>query len=239
MTLIIDVLSRVARQVSLSTPQSWLSAAEDEYVEIRDDFLLETVDDILERVDLPSPFGKVTTITGTGAETYALPADFKRLQRDRLAVYDDHLDRPCIPMTEDGDWTVLKDLGATGVTRFYQISGFEGDWDISFYENPSSAVEIKVHYVSRNWMANSGGTQGHEFTDAGDVLLFPRRVVEAGIVLRWRERKGLDFQSKLMEYETLLQRMSNDTRGRRVINFGEPDKSVHWTSLVPSYIPGS
>ena len=87
MTLIVDALDRVAREVSLTSPSSWVSTTADEYLEIRDDFLLETVEDISDRVDLPSPVSAQTTITGTGVETYSLPSTFKRMQRDDLAVY--------------------------------------------------------------------------------------------------------------------------------------------------------
>lgn len=238
MTLIIDVLSRAARQCSVTAPTSWLSATEDEHVELRDDFLLETVDDILDRVDLPSPISAKYDLTGDGSETYTLPTQFKRLQRDQFAVYDSSLDRPCVPMTEDGTYTALKDLGNAGITRFYKLTGYEGNWSISFYDEPSASVTINVHYVTRYWKADGGGTVGHDFTDNGDVLLLPRRVVEAGIVWRFRERKGLEFEPKRMEYEALIARLSNDTRGRRVMNFGD-QKLVRWQDQIPSFIPSS
>jgi hypothetical protein len=57
-------------------------------------FLLETVDDILERVDLPSPIGAQIVITGTGSEDYALPSNFKRLQRDPMSVYETTTNQP-------------------------------------------------------------------------------------------------------------------------------------------------
>lgn len=103
MTLVTEALDRAARQVSVASPSSWISASEDEHVEIRDDFLMETVDDILERIDLPSPIGAQVTIAGDGSASYALPADFKRLQRDAQAVFDDAQDRVVLPVTTDGE----------------------------------------------------------------------------------------------------------------------------------------
>ena len=236
MTLIVDVLSRAARQVSLPAPSSWVSATADEYVEIRDDFLLDTVDDLLERVDLPSPIGAQTTITGDGSETYSLPSDFVRLQRDMLAVYEKTLDRACTPVVNDGHWTHIKEIGTSGVERYFRVSGYEGNYSISFYMEPAAANEIVVSYITHNWMANSGGTAGKMFTSAEDVLLLPRRAVEAGIIWRWRERKGMPFQDKYMEYEALVARLSNDSRQRRVINFGAR-KMVRWQDQIPAYIP--
>ena len=237
MALIVDSLNRVARLCSITAPSDWTTATDDNSVELRDDFLIQTVEDILERVDLPSPVGAQTTITGTGAETYSLPANFLRLQRDELAVYDAALDRPCIPIVEDGLWTYIKDVGTAGAIRYFRTSGYDGNWEISFYDEPTSAATITVSYVTKNWMANSGGTAGSAFTALTDVLLLPNRLVEAGTVWRFRERKGLPFESRYNEYEILLARMSNDRRTRRKVNMGGPDKPVRWQDLVPSFIP--
>lgn len=240
MTLITDVLSRAARQCSVTAPTSWLSATEDEHVELRDDFMLETVDDVLERVDLPSPIGARYDISGDGSEEYSMPSQFKRLKRDKFAVYDAYLDRPCVPITRAGDYTYLKDLGlAGGVIRYYRTNGYEGNWSLLFEDPPATGTTINVHYQTTYWMANSSGTAGDSFTDAGDVLLLPRRVVETGIVWRFRERKGLEFMPKMMEYELLISRLSNDTQGRRTIDMGEPETRVRWQDQIPSYIPGS
>lgn len=119
--------------------------------------------------------------------------------------------------------------------RHYRITGYDGAWTIWFQGAPSAGTTIRVSYVSTSWAIN--GSAKATFDDPSDVLLLPRRVVEAGIVWRWRERKGLPYQDKYMEYEALIARLSNDTRGRRVINFGER-KTVRWQDDVPSYIPG-
>lgn len=241
MTTIVSALNRIARQCSVDAPATWLTASEEDQVAIRDDFLLETVDDILERVDLPSPFAAQTTITGDGSEDYDLPANFKRLMRDPMAVYETTTNRrACIPVTNDGQWTHIKEIGTAGVERYFRLKGYAGNWQIGFYQNPTAGISITVSYVTTSWMASSDGTAGDEFTDAGDVLLMPRRLVEVGTVLRFRERNGLPTQSQRAEYEMLLNRFSNDNRTRRAINFGEPEARVApWDVPVPDYIPTS
>lgn len=240
MTLVTDALDRIARQVSLTPPTSWLSATDTEYVEIRDDFLLETVDDIQERLDLPSPIGRQQVIAGDGSASYSLTSDFKRLQRDQMAVYDGLLDRPCLPITTDGDWTYMDDVGITGVIRYYRITGFDGLHSITFNDEPATGTSITVSYVSTRWISDDGAeTYKSAFTAATDVLLLPRRLIEAGTVWRWRERKGLPFQDKWAEYEALMARLSNDTRSRRLIDFGQTDKAARWQDMIPAYIPSS
>lgn len=239
MTLVTEVLDRAARQVGLETPDSWLSATDLEYVEIRDDFLLETVDEVLERLDLPSPIGKQTVITGDGSETYDLPTDFTRLMREEAAVYETtNIRRALIPVSQDGVWTHLKAIGSTGSDRYFRLTGYEGNWQISFYREPPSGISVTVSYMSNLWKANNAGTAGSAFTDAEDVTILPRRILETGIVKRWRERKGLDPTTAAREFEGEVARLSNDSRTRGPINVGSlRDRRWPFDIPVPDEIP--
>lgn len=240
MTLITDALTRAARQCSIGAPSSWLTATDTEHEEIRDDFLSETVDDLLQRADFPSPISKQVTLATDGSESYDLPADFYRLQRGPLAVYETTTNRRALfPVASDGEWTHIKEIGSTGAERYYKLGGYEGNYTISIYKEPSSAIEIIASYVSRNWMASGAGTVGYAFTAEDDVLIIPRRMIEAGIVWRWRERKGLPYIDKLNEYEILIARTKNDMRGRRVVNYGQPVIRRPWDVPVPDQIPTS
>ena len=46
MTKITEILKRVARHCSYGEPDSWLSATDRTALELRDDFLMETVDEL-------------------------------------------------------------------------------------------------------------------------------------------------------------------------------------------------
>lgn len=245
MTQVTEALARIARQCGVKAPSSWITATRDDHVEIRDDFLRETIDDIVDRVDLPAPIAKSQTLTGTGSlnadgsETFTLNSNFCRLQRDDMAIYDPLQDRPLVPITDSGQWEFLTDIGAAGVIKYYRINGYKGNFTIDVYNPPASGDSVTVHYISDVWLATSGGTEGTTLSNETDVLLFPRRIVEAGTVWRFRERRGLPYDDKYKEYEALLARLSNDSRGRRKVHFGEPDRDVRWQDLVPTFIPSS
>ncbi len=70
------------------------------------------------------------------------------------------------------------------------------------------------------------------------MILFPRRLVEAGIVWRFRERKGLEFMTKWTEYQELMAQYSNTTKMRTKIDFG-PVKMHRWQDMIPAFIPES
>lgn len=245
MTTIVDALNRIARQCSIKAPTSWVTATRDDHVELRDDFFLETVDDILERVDLPSPIGAqvvlstLSSATNTDeSRTFTLPTTFKRLHRDQWAVYDPDQDRPCVPVSTDGEFTYLTDTGTAGIVHYYVLEGYDENWDLKIYRDPGSDASITLSYNTKNWMANGSGTAGSMFTAEDDVLLLPRRIVETGAIWRFRERRGLPYQDRYADYEAQIARLSNDRRNRRVIDMGERE-AVRWQDLVPAFIPSS
>lgn len=238
MTLVTDILSRAARQCSVTPPASWLTASSQTALEMLD-FLDMTATDILDRLDLIGPVSKAEVITGTGVEDYALPEDFYRLHRDDLAVYERfRTRRACVPVTSDGEWEYLKELGTAGAYRFYRLQGYAGNWTIGFQRPLETDIAAVVSYVSTNWLANSG-TPKAIFSDAEDVALLPRELLEMGIIWRFRQRKALMYDDVRSRYETLLARLDNDGRTRRAVHFGPKLSRKPWDVPVPDVIPSA
>lgn len=237
MSTVAAVMDRAARMCRVDPPTNWMLDTSTTYADLKD-ALAETVDELLQRVDWPDPITRDVTITGTGAETYPLPSDFKRLTRDSLAVYETTTTRRAgIPVRTNGEWTLLKDLGSAGGDRYYRVSGDEDNgFEISFYREPQASDNIIVSYVSKNWLA-IGGIQGDEWTDASATLLLPQSLIVKGVVWRFRRDKGLSYADRLNEYEADLSRRANDMRGVRKINMGGPTTRSPFDIPVPDYIP--
>lgn len=257
MVTVVEILNRAARKCSVTAPASWVSATDPTALEIKD-FLDETREDIANRCDWIGPICKTVVITGNGTEDYDLPEDFFRLQRDDYAVYERfRTRRPCVPITRDGEWEYLDELGVTGANRYYRLRGYENNWVISFKDALETDLTVVVNYVSTNWIAGVASPTWvddgdelvadwledpdrvkSEFDDEEDVCLLPRRLVEAGIVYRFRLRKGLPYQDVLAEYEILMARASADTRTRRTINItGRAKVRSPFDIPIPDFIP--
>jgi hypothetical protein len=239
MSTVADILNRAARQCSVVKPQAWVSATDTTALELLD-FLDETREDIQARCDWIGPISKTTVITGSGAESYTLPLDFLRLQRDDYAVYERfRTRRPCLPVTQDGQWEYIDELGVTGAYRYYRLRGYDGNWEIDLKEPLETGLTVVVSYVSKNWLVNAGG-QSDEFLADNNISLLPLRLMVAGIVWRFRRRKALQYQDVLAEYEMLMARTNTDSRTRRAINFagGQPLRSPFDIPL-PDFIPPS
>jgi hypothetical protein len=117
MTLIVDILAAAARQCSVLPPSSWAGATDQTSLELID-FLAEAADDVLERIDLTQPISQSIVITGTGAETYSLPADYKRLHRGDFSVYERfRTRRACVPVSDDGQWQYMQELTSSSLSK--------------------------------------------------------------------------------------------------------------------------
>lgn len=238
MATIKETLDKVARRTSIVPPPSWITASALHHQAIKD-ALDETVEELLDRVDWPAPITKNVTITGTGAETYPFPADFLRFSRDDGTVYETTTTRRRgIPVPTNSDWTFLKDWGSASGDRYFRLSGDEDSgFEISFFQPIATGDEVIVSYISKNWMRSSGGTEGSEWTDAGDVLILPSDLVRLGCIWRRRRDRGLPYQAQYNEYEIHVTRRSNDRRVVRTINFGEQEARNPFDIQPPDFIP--
>lgn len=238
MTLVVDVLDRVARQCSVTPPNSWVTATDATSLSIRDDYLRETIDDLAKRVDFPSPISRTWTTVRSGHETHELPSDFLRLAHGEASVYEqDTVRRYAIPVSDDGVWTHLKDLGSAASNRYFRLGGYDGARTIDFYRTPTSGETIIVHYVSTRWVVTEGGTYGDTFSAETDTLIYPRRPVELGTVMRFRKRNGLPLGDMEREYELWIASESNQRRARGTINFGGRRHGKPMRVPVPDFIP--
>lgn len=252
MTKVTEVLDRAARQCSVTAPSSWITATSTTAKELRDDFLPETIDELQKRIDWSAPIGKQVVITGDDSENYALPANYVRLTNNETAVYETTTTRrAAIPVDSDGGWTHLKEIGTAGGSRYYRLKGYDGNYTIDFYRPPTTSDSITVSYISNVWLMSYVGSESEEggggepveasiFATANDEVLYPRRILELGIVWRFRKRKGLPYQDILAEYEAWIATTANRMRGRRTINFGETRRITSPFAIpVPDYIPSS
>lgn len=239
MPTVADVMDEAARECSLAPPNSWITTQSLSAVELKD-FLRQTVDELLDRVDWPDPIATDTTITGDGTADYSLPSDFKRLTRDDLAIYENPTNRRrVIPVSTNGAWTHLTDLGSAGGNRYYRLSGDEeSGYEVEFYQVPTTGETFTVSYISKNWLTHESAASS-EWQDVADTLLLPRALIQMGVVWRFRRRKGLPYADRMAEYEAKLVRLANDARGIRKISFGEAEESLPMRVPVPDFIPSS
>lgn len=241
MVMVADVMDYCARQCSVGKQNGWVQNTTATAMELKD-FLRETVDEILDRLDLPDPVTRETTLTGNGTAdyAYALPDDFKRMVRDEAEGYElTGSRRFTVPINTNGAWTAIRASGAAGGQRLYRLYGDEDSgFKVQFLPTLETGKQITFAYVSTEWCRKSDGTRQAVWADDNDVLALPRDITELGVIWRFKRKKGLPFADLQADYEVRMSRRMNDSRGIRSIDMtGGCDDIKPMRVPVPDFIP--
>lgn len=140
-------------------------------------------------------------ITTPGVEAYALPSDFSRIIDG--TEWNRSQQMPLGGPIGPHGWQVLKAQSASGlVWLHFRIVGNQ----LLLHPVPSTVQSLAYEYISTWWVKDS--TSPSPNTDgpdaATDVLLFDRRLLVAGLVLRFREAKGFDTRAAQRIYDDAL-----------------------------------
>lgn len=229
MPTINDEVEDAALECGLGSRSGWIAATDDSARQIVR-LLPVIARDLLDRHDW-SGASKTADVEPVAEQaTWTLPSDFNRLQRGDNAVYEVSPNRrPIIPIAGDGSWNETTAWGYAGAQRFYRRTGTA----IEFYRPLPAGSEVKIAYVSNNWIIGNKA----EWTDAADVAVFPSGLLRFGIIYRWRKQKGMRYADEQSEYETILARAIGDDRPRRSISYGRSNMQTHPMRVpIPDFI---
>lgn len=155
---------------------------------------------------------KVATITGTGAENYALPADFDRM------ILSAEVDDPATwfwgyePFVNVNEWMRFRS------GTFSLIS--PGGWiiiggELQFYPAPSGNAEYP--YISNLVARSNADAEQSGFLADTDTFVLDERLLTLGLIWRWLSQKGLDYSEALATYETALAQAQARDKGARIL----------------------
>ncbi len=246
MATVTSVMNKVARKCSVAPPNSWIGATEDNHLDLID-FLDDTIKEVRKRGDWEEPIGAdvvimgdTNTSTDPSQSTHPLPANFSRIMRDELAVYERTTTRRRgLPITTSGKWTALQSVGTAGAYRYWRLGGYAGNYTVSFFRPLGPNDRLTLAYITDYWVADVTGTLRNTWNDATDILLYDDRLIELGVRWRWLQQKGLPYDDYLSEYEAYLARERSDNRNIRTIVMGETGDEFRapWDVPVPDFIP--
>lgn len=246
MATVKQVMDKVARRCSTAAPTSWIGATSDSHLELLD-FLEDTLEEVRKRRDWEEPIGADAVITGPGTvvddhSQHDLPANWYRINRDALAVYERTTTRRRgLPITTSGKWTALKSVGTAGAYRYFRITGSPGSRKIIFFRPLGANDSITIAYLTNYWNATAAGVLQSAWLNDTDIMLFDPRMIELGIRWRWLQQKGLPYDDILAEFNAYVVREGNDDRVIRKVVFGESGDEFRapWDVPVPDFIPPS
>lgn len=208
---VLSVARDVCLVIGLDRPDTLMSNTDREYEELAR-VARDTADMIASAFDWQSLQG-VATLTGDGsAEAFDLPSDYDRMVEgakmwssrwlwafNHIANVDEWLEMLSVPYTFiNGNWTIYGD-------QFHVLPVME------------AAETLKFFYMSNNIVRASGGAVKETFDDDGDVFRLSEKLLEYGMIWKWRENKGLPSDEKKADFDAELNAQMRKDAGAKGI----------------------
>lgn len=193
---ILSVVERVALKVGLTEPDAIYTDTSRDMQEMKA-LIEEVTTDILECHDW-QVLRKIVTITGNGSsEGHSLPIDYERMimgsnmwssrwtwAMNHVVDPDEWLEYLVVPYTfVNGNWMLFQD--------FVQI--------LPIMEGTET---VRYWYVSDQIVSPASGDPKIAFTADDDTLRINEKLLEFGLVWKWRAKKGQPYAEDMVTYES-------------------------------------
>lgn len=160
-----------------------------------------------------------TLSTEVGVQTYALPAGYVGMlpQTQWNRSTDLELLGPLNPQA----WQEAVSSDAVATTNYlFRVRGNT----LLLEPTPSTVETLAFEYVSAYWVVPVGQTSPttEAPTANTDVLWFDRRLLVAGLTLRWMDAKGFDTTAAQRAYDAALSAAMGNDGAAPVLNLASP-----------------
>lgn len=117
-------------------------------------------------------------------------------------IWNRTTNRPLFGPLTAQQWQQIKARAAAGPFSEYRIRGNQ----LLFYPPPDAGDNCYFEWVSKDFCQNSAGTASYrEWNADTDVSILDSRIMSLGIVWRWKQLKGLDFQADYTKYAVAVE----------------------------------
>lgn len=146
-------------------------------------------------------------------------------------IWNRDLRRPVFGPLAPQIWQQQKAMFMQGPWNQFRIFGGQ----IKFVPVPAAGEECYFEYVTTNWATDSTGATGKSaFTADDDVSLLDEQLLELGLIWRWREAKGLDFETQYKKYENRVYDAISRDASKPVLNGGQVAYDIYPGVYVPA-----
>jgi hypothetical protein len=155
--------------------------------------------------------------TATAQQTNeTLPAAFDRVVNETL--WNRTTKQPVYGPLSPRVWQAQQGIGTTSVWSSYRLIAN------SFYfsPTPTASQNIYYEYVSNQWCTSSGGTGQSTWAADTDLLRVPDLVMTLGVVWRFLEAKGFNYENRYDEYMRVKQAAKSADGTRRHLSIVGP-----------------
>jgi hypothetical protein len=210
------LLSTVQNAMALCslTPPSVVYTSTDDIVKQMVRLLYVEGRELLERHDWNIlATARTFTCSAVNAQTGQPPSDFERFARGAKIWNADNQWELTGPVNAD-EWNeaIIRDVSA--LPMYWRMIG-----GVLNIEPPVNGTNLRYEYVSNKWIKQAGTTLATTLSADTDTFVFPERILELGLVWRFKQAKGLDYAEDMRTHGMHLQSaILSDKGGARVIS---------------------
>lgn len=215
MTLL-SVAQDVCVAVGLDRPTALVSSTDRDYIEI-----YRIARDVAHMVASTFDWQKlqvIKTYTGDGtSEAFDLPDDYDRMM-ENASMWSSRWIWAFNHIANPDEWLEMLVVPYTFINGNWIIYGGQ----FHFLPVMEMTETLKFFYISSNIVEDSAGVAKAAFTADTDVFRLPEKLLEYGMIWKWREAKGLPYDEKQQDYNIeLAQQMRRDAGSREIVR-GNP-----------------
>lgn len=196
---ILSAIQNACSQLIIDSPDAVFSSSDVDIITLRNLANVEATS--LLRLHDWQVLRKENTFTTSASETQtgAIPDDFLRFVNGTMN--NRSLNRPVWGPLTPQEWQREKALPIYTSPNFAFI---QRGGDLLFSPTPSATNTIYFEYISKNIVSDSGGTGKQYFTADDDTLNIDEKLLDLGLVWRFRASKGLDYSQEKAIYDEIL-----------------------------------
>lgn len=208
---VLSVARDVCLMIGLDQPETLMGSTDREYAELAR-IARDTAWAICTAFDW-QVLQQINTYTGDGVTTaFDLPADYNRMLENaqlwssRWIWAFNHIANP-------DEWLEMLVVPYTFINGNWSIFGGQ----IHFLPVMQSTETIKFFYVTKNIVSATDGTPKETFTDDEDTLRVAEKLLELGMIWKWRESKGLPYDEARSNFQAEFLRQTRHDAGSKGI----------------------
>ena len=170
-------------------------------------------------------------VQAQGAITSLAGPDFNFVVNDTM--WDRTTRRPIFGPKPPQEWQQLMAQLMQGPYMQYRIRGNQ----LLFLPNPPTAGDsIYFEWVSKYWCTANNGTVGTQtsFQLDTDIGILDERLLTLGVIWRFKEAKGLSYQTEKGKYEAAVADATTRNASKPRLNLAGASADVYPGVLVPS-----
>jgi len=225
MTILTAASSAMARLVG-RRPAAVVSSTNEMEVELTS-LAMEAAVDIAKSNDWQE-LTTLYTIVGTGAESYAMPADYDRMVQAMGVSSPSWPDWWFSQVSSLDEWQMIKTRGFNLEPGWWMLLGG------MFQTLPmlTSGDTANFYYISNKIFLADNGTSKSEITQDSDKFRLDERLLTLALIWRWKALKGLDYAEDMRNYDIALDQAQARDKGSRVMR---RNGSTSFRGTVPAW----